>query len=193
MVMHCSMSHNGHVLLTSLDLFSEILAMQFPVQDCRYASDHVYGRASLDVTPSLNVVSKMITIKIFHKVISVNHTFLSFSLIAKHSFSALSFSKLLWAECCCAICSVTSARTCCTSALEDQWLLSDATTWGVDCNTTHYYFKIHTLFQNQPLITASIIGLVCTDSLLQVMIPISSFWGKWAHFTRLASCTYSEQ
>ena len=37
--------------------------MQFPVQDCQYASDHVYDHALLDVTLSLNVVSKIITIK----------------------------------------------------------------------------------------------------------------------------------
>ena len=69
--------------------------MLFPVQDCQYASDHVYDRVLLDVTPSLNDVSKMITIIKIHRMNMVNHTFLSFSLIAKDSFSALSFSKLL--------------------------------------------------------------------------------------------------
>ena len=53
----CTCSHNNSVC-TVLDLFSGISVVQFQVQDFQYASGCVYDRVLLDVTQSLNVVSK---------------------------------------------------------------------------------------------------------------------------------------
>ena len=52
-------THNNSVL-TVLDLFSGISVEQFQVQDYLYASDRVCDHVLLDVTQSLDVVSKTI-------------------------------------------------------------------------------------------------------------------------------------